>query len=153
MSIRGDLYNFLRERVGSISDEANTCFGVEVLDTQSESSESDFGILFGDCISSLAPNRGATQMVRFDVETTIVAYAFIGDDEQERAAARDRAEAMGLEISLWMHLDMTMGGRVRNSRALDLIDGYVDGARGLYAVSNIPVRINETGKSDNNERQ
>jgi len=153
MSIRGDLYNFLHERVVSINDQANACFEVEVLDTASEPSEGDFGIMFGDCVSSVAPNRGATQMLRFDIETVLVAYVFIGDDEEKRAAKRDRAEAMGLEISLWFHHDMTMGGRVRNSRAIDLVDDYFEGARGLYAVANIPVRINETGNSDNNERQ
>lgn len=153
MSLRRHLYDFLRERVAAIADAANPCFGVEVLDSASETPQGECGIMFGDVTSDLAPNRGATTMQRFDADVTLVTYVFIGDNESERADAIDRAEAMGLDIAAWFHADMTMNGRVRNSRALDMIDGTYEGAGGLYAVANLPLIINETGKRQTREER
>lgn len=150
-SIEKAAYDFLKEEVEALSDEASPLFGAAVLKDEYEEipKDSPRGIRIGKCDSLVVPNSGMTEVKHVDAILVIIFYVRIDrGKKQERSSYRDQAVEMAEAAALLIFSNPTMGDTVEDARPRKLPRGMDDTDNTPYAVSNLYVSINETGGAD-----
>jgi hypothetical protein len=142
------IYDFLDPVLTAAqSDNEDPLFGVTLHDTvyRPIDNESDCYVQIGGCDSNLAPNAGATEMLEFDGDVTLICLVRVtGADRRDREAARTRVVEITKAVAKQFLDDPTMGTRVNDSRILKCPRDWTSINSTPFALTNVPMIVNET---------
>ncbi|KAK0039547.1 hypothetical protein Bpfe_031032 [Biomphalaria pfeifferi] len=121
---------------------------LELHDTIFQNIKTDQGVRLGETPSDFSPMPGG-ELKEFDAEVPIVVFARVeGTDKTERQAALLKVFTISKAIAKLFFEDCELGGRVCNSELTRWTRGFDDFDGEPYAVSNVSLVINPSGKYD-----
>ncbi len=152
--IEDSLYDFIKAAVDTANDEDapdedSPFFKVVLHDTIYQpivDDQNDF-IQIGNCDSDFAPSQHADSVEEFDGDVTVITLSRVTAAERsDRKAARTRAMELAKAVAKLLLDDPTMGGRVNDSRILKCLRDWAVIKSHPFAVTNLPLIVNETGR-------
>jgi hypothetical protein len=153
--IEAHVYHFIKEAVDAANDpdtpdEDSVFFGADLHRHiyQKFDDAKWFGVRVGNGESDLAPNPGATEMAEFDGRLVLVTFARIKEsDQSDVEVARTKAFDLARAVAkLFIDDDgVTIGDRVNDARVQRCNRGFDEWDGSLYAVTNVPLLVNDSG--------
>lgn len=148
------LYEFIKAAADAVNDpetgdEDSPAFGVVVHDhiyRKVDDDKFDY-IQIGPCDSDFAPSSGAEIVEEFDANVTVITVSRVpAADVRDRQAAMTKAVDLAKWVAKLLLDDPTMGARVNDSRVLQCARDWVSINGKPYAVTNVPLIVNETSR-------
>jgi hypothetical protein len=151
--VETSLYDFIKAAADVVNDEEtpdeeSPAFGVIVHDHVYRKIEDEnfHYIQIGHCDSDFAPSPGAESVEEFDANVVVITLSRVpAADVRDRQAAMTKALDLAKWVAKLLLDDPTMGNRVNDSRVLRCMRDWASINGKPYAVTNVPLIVNETG--------
>lgn len=153
--IEAHVYDFIKEAVDFANDpdtpdEESVFFETELHRHVFQKFDDSkwHGIRIGNGESVLTPNPGATEMEEWDGDLLLITFARIKEsDQSDVEVARTKAFELAKAVAaMFITSDgVTMGDRVNDARVLRCPRGFHEWDGSLYAVTNMPLIVNDSG--------